>query len=68
MAGWVDRSWLGVTLSEAKGACLKACPLRFAQGDSVGSDARQSVRLSSTLRFCALPDAVLLLATGWSHA
>src|SRR6266404_4209055 len=25
-----------VTLSEAKGACLEACPLRFAQGDSLG--------------------------------
>src|SRR5439155_8451441 len=63
--GHGDRMRTRVALSEAKGARPESCPLRFAQGDS---RVRQSVRLSSTLRFCALPDAVLLLATGWSHA
>jgi hypothetical protein len=28
---------VGVTLSDAKGACPRACPLRFAQGDTEGA-------------------------------
>jgi hypothetical protein len=37
----------GVTVSEAEGVCVRACPLRFAQGDSGhaqgdgGSDERE---------------------------
>src|SRR5207245_9550408 len=54
-----ERTERGVTLSEAKGACLGSCPLRFAQGDSRPIPETQVCRGNVTVQVVSNPPRVL---------